>query len=130
MTEQIIVELQRLLQGRKEIKLAFLFGSQAKKRALSESDYDIAVWPEEGTSEEKINQLWLDLEKVVKRSVDLINLPQARPTIAWEALRGLPLVIRDNKFYIDNMLLISSEAEDFQDFVIDVWKAREGKNEL
>jgi len=50
---------------------------------------------------------------------------EARETIAWEALRGIPLKIKDKKFYYEYMLKISREAEDFADFVIDFYRWRE-----
>lgn len=130
MDNKTINSLQQLFKGKGWIKLAFLFGSQSKGRAGAESDFDIGIWPEGDNPqkyEKDINRLWLELERQLKKPVDLVTLPNAAPTIAWQALKGTPLSIKDERFYINKMLEVSSEAEDFQEFVMDVWKAREGK---
>ncbi|MFH1617115.1 MAG: nucleotidyltransferase domain-containing protein [Candidatus Margulisiibacteriota bacterium] len=117
--------LKQYFEKRKDIILAFLFGSQAKERARKESDFDIAIWPASGMSMDEINKVWSELEDLLRSSVDLIILNTARPTIAWAALRGKPLLIRDKKLFIKAMLRISDEAEDMQDFAIDLFRLRQ-----
>lgn len=127
MNEQLTSALQALFKEKKWIKLAFLFGSQAKKRGGAESDFDLAIWPAEETDEKNIDKLWLELEKTLKKPVDLVNLSSASPIVAWQAFKGIPLVIQDRRFYINKMLETSSEAEDINNFIIDVFRAREAK---
>ena len=116
--------LKQFFEKKDNIILAFLFGSRAKERAIKESDYDIAIWPKEEVSQEEINRLWQEIESLLHTDVDLILLPQARPTVAWSALRGRHLLIRDFKLYLNLLLNISREAEDIQDFLIDYWKLK------
>ncbi len=127
MDQQFTATLQSIFKEKKWVKLAFLFGSQSKGKNRSESDFDIAIWPEETAKDKDINNLWLELEETLKKSVDLVNLSSAAPLVAWEAFKGTPIDIKDQRFYINKMLEVSSEAEDFSRFVIDVWKAREAK---
>jgi len=121
----MVQKLREFFSKTNWVKLAFLFGSQASGRTVSESDFDIGIWPEEGTAEGNISKLSLELERLLKKPVDLVILPNAAPIVAGEAFRGIPLVIRDERFYISKMLEVSQEAEDFQDFVMDIWRARE-----
>lgn len=127
MEKEFTKELQSLFKSKNWVKLAFLFGSQSRGKPRLESDFDIAIWPEEKTEEKNIDKLWLELEKILKRSVDLLDLSSASPLVAWEAFKGIPLKIEDGRFYINKMLEVSSEAEDFNQFVTDIWKAREAK---
>ena len=119
--QPLINELVLFFEKREDLLLAFLFGSQAKNRAGKESDYDIAVWPKTQLSREAVDQLWQELESLLKTNVDLVLLPQARPTVAWSALRGKRLLIRDFKLYLNLFVNVSREAEDIQDFLIDYW---------
>lgn len=120
-----IDELKFLFEKEKDIVLAFLFGSFAKNREILESDVDIGIYLDKEWDLEKIHKLWNRIERIVERNVDLIILNEARPTIAWEALRGIPLKIKDRRFYIEYILKVSREAEDFADFVIDFYRWRE-----
>ncbi len=117
-------ELKKYFKGKKEISLAFLFGSQAKDRAREASDYDVAVWFKGKYDLKKIDKLWDEIRDIVKKEVDLIILNKARPTVAWSALRGKKLLLRDWALYVKLLLSVSAEAEDIQDFNIDLWKLR------
>lgn len=127
MDKQLTDSLKTLFKEKKWVELAFLFGSQSKGRSGAESDYDIAIWPAEKTDDKNLDKLWLELEKVVKKPVDLINLPAAPPIVAWEAFKGIPLLVKNQRFYLNKMLEISAEAEDMNNFIAEVWQAREGK---
>ena len=116
--------LEKYFISRTDVRLAFLFGSAARGRLSRESDVDIAVYFEGGYSLNSKNDLWRDLERLLDREVDLLVLNKDNPTLAWSAMRGVPLLIRDYTFYLDYMLQVSREAEDFQDFIIDLWKMR------
>lgn len=126
MKKQIILEkLKGYCEGREDIRLAFLFGSYAKGRAIKESDLDIALYLREGYAQKKIFDIWNDLEDILKLDVELIILNSASPTIAWSALRGISVSIKDYGFYLEFMLRVSREAEDFQEFLLDLWHWRE-----
>ncbi|MEK7377036.1 MAG: nucleotidyltransferase domain-containing protein [Candidatus Margulisiibacteriota bacterium] len=117
-------KLREYFGCKQEVIMAFLFGSSAKSRMTSQSDFDIAVWLREGYSIEEINSTWRDLESILKRNVDLIVLNQARPSIAWAAMRGKKILVRDFRFFINKMLEVSAEAEDFREFTLDFWRLR------
>jgi len=121
------VELEKLKEyfdGKKEISMAFLFGSAATGREISESDVDVAVWFEKEYSLKEVDELQGGIEDLLHKNVDLIVLNTARPTVAWAALRGKPLLIRNYKLYLSKMLDFSMEAEDFRGFLFDLWALR------
>ncbi len=62
---------------------------------------------------------------MVKKDVDLISLNTAPPLIAQAALRGKPIVIKDQALYLNFMLETSGESEDFSFFLQDLWQWRE-----
>ncbi|MGR3317193.1 MAG: type VII toxin-antitoxin system MntA family adenylyltransferase antitoxin [Candidatus Anammoxibacter sp.] len=110
------------------IAFAFLFGSQARRNSTKLSDVDIAVYfyPEKGAiveyeeeaPYEKEDDIWSDLEKILKREVEMLVLNRVSATVAATAIKGLPLAINDWGLYIDFMLIVSREAADFMDFII------------
>lgn len=116
--------LEKYFSSRMDVRLAFLFGSAARGRLSRSSDVDVAVYFEGQYSSEEMNSLWRDLEGLLDRDVDLLVLNKDNPTLAWSAMRGIPLLIRDYTFYLEYMLQISREAADFQDFIIDLWRAK------
>lgn len=119
---------------RQDIAFAFLFGSQARGTATAESDVDIAVYfyPEERHPVEyegevyypAEHELWAELEQTLNREIELLVLNRAPATIAASAIRGLPLAINDWGLYLDFMETVTSEAEDFMDFVINDFMER------
>lgn len=133
----MIMNLKRIkdyLFKRQEICMAFVFGSEASRSAGSESDLDIAVYfrPTRGeiewesqTQYPEEDRIWLDIEKLAGKDVDLLILNRAASTIADTVLReGKPLFIRDEKIYLDFLLRVSLEAEDYRDFVEDFYKMK------
>lgn len=123
--EEIISKLKTFFEGEESIKMAFLFGSAAKGRQTLESDVDVAVWFGQEYTLDDVDKLQGKIMDLLHRdNVDLIVLNQARPTIAWAAMRGKPLVIRDYRLYLRKMLDFSAEAEDFREFTFDLWRLR------
>jgi predicted nucleotidyltransferase len=129
MDQNTTKKLEKLLASKGWVRLAFLFGSEAKNRTRTDSDVDIAIWPKENYKMDDFNRLWHEIEKTTGKEVDLIRLNEAKPSVAWAAMRGKPLLIRDKKFFIHNMLSISDEAEFMQDFVLDLWNRRKKRRE-
>lgn len=107
---------------------AFLFGSQASGWATSLSDVDIAVYfypkrrrpieYEEPVYYEKEDEIWGDLERLLKKEVELLVLNRVSASVAASAIRGIPLVINDWGLYLDFMEVVTSEAIDFGDLLI------------
>lgn len=106
------------------VEMAFLFGSEASDRVHSGSDVDVAVYLEKGYEYQDVLRLWGELEDLTGRDIDLVVLDHAAPGVAWTAIRGIPLVIRDYRLYLNYMLDVSREAEDFQGFVRELWEMR------
>lgn len=122
--QEIIEKLRSFFEGEKGILMAFLFGSVASGREIPESDVDVAVWFGKEYNIHDVNKLQREIENLLHRNVDLIVLDQARPAIAWAAMRGKSLVIRDYRLYLVKLLDFSREAEDFQNFIFDLWNLR------
>ncbi|MGB9613323.1 MAG: type VII toxin-antitoxin system MntA family adenylyltransferase antitoxin [Candidatus Margulisiibacteriota bacterium] len=116
--------LKSYFEKKSEISMAFLFGSAAGERLIPESDADVAVWFAVDYTLDDVNRLQMEIEQLLHRNVDLIVLNSARPTIAWEAIRGKPLLIRSYRLYLRKLLEFSTEAEDFTNFILDLWSWR------
>ena len=129
-------ELKAYFQNRKDVAFALLYGSQAKGRANKLSDVDLAVYFYPKTRfpveyEEKVyyegeDEIWGYLERLLKKEVELLVLNRAASTIAASALRGQTLAINDWGLYLDFMLVVTREAEDFMELVINDFREREG----
>jgi predicted nucleotidyltransferase len=115
--------------------MAFLFGSHAKGTTHGDSDVDIAVyfkpegnnleWEEFDAKYDEEDEVWLALEKLLRRNVDFIVLNRARSWIASSAIHGRPIIIKDRGLYLDFMLRVTSEAEDYREMVEDYWKIKQ-----
>jgi uncharacterized protein YutE (UPF0331/DUF86 family)/predicted nucleotidyltransferase len=116
---------------RPDISMVFIFGSYAKGREISESDFDLAIYfkPKGKRIEWQENQfyagenrIWQDIEKNVEIDTDLVVLNRVRPIVAFEILKtGIPVIIKDRKLYLEFYLTVSREAEDFREFIKDYW---------
>jgi len=120
--EKIIEVLRRYFENRSDVLLAFLFGSVSKTHYGVLSDIDVAVYLKEGANEIKI---WCEIERLLKKEVDLLVLNRAIPTVAWEAIRGIPLTVKDRGLYLDLILELSREAVDLMERNIDMWRLKE-----
>lgn len=131
-------EMLELLKGyfnrRKDIAFAFLFGSAAKDKVRKEGDVDIAVyfWPEKDIEWEVFNKTYkgesrigLDLERLLKKEVDLVVLNRARAVLADEIVRkGKPIIIKDRGIFMDFLCIVSDEAEYVRDWLGIYYKER------
>ena len=127
--------LKEYFEKRDDILMAFLFGSHAREMAHRESDVDIAIYlrPEGNSLEceefdakyDAEDKIWLDIERLLMRNVDLIVLNRARSWIANSAIHGRPIIIKDRGLYLDFMLRVTSEAEDYREMVEDYWKIKQ-----
>lgn len=136
-TTELIEKLRNYFAKRDDVVMAFLFGSWAKGQEGIESDVDIGIyfkprgrdleWEKTDLQYDSEKHIWLDVERIVEREVDLLVLNRATPTIADSALRGIPIIIKDRNLYIDFLLRITSEAIDFRQWVEIYWKFKEQK---
>jgi len=135
MQNKNVEKLRAYFENRDEVLMAFLFGSWAKGQEGIESDMDIAVyfkpkvdiveWEETDSYYETEKQIWMEVERIVGREVDLLVLNRAVPGVADNALRGIPIIIKDRSCYMDFLLRITSEAIDFRQWVESYWRLKE-----
>jgi len=116
--------LSQYLERQPDVVMAFLFGSHARGQAHAQSDVDLAVYFDPLPDHRRLHEVWDELERISQRDVDLVVLNDARPSIADTALRGERLVVKDERLWLKLMLAVSAEAEDFRQFVIDLWELR------
>ena len=139
--EQKIQQLKEYFEKRDDIVMAFLFGSQAKERTHRHSDWDIAVyfkpeverveWEEYGREYPEEDHVWSDCMKILNTDdADLIVLNRAAANIADAAIHGMPLVIKDRKLWLDFMLIITREAEDYRRFVHEFYEIAQRSQSL
>lgn len=127
--------LKDYFEKREDVLMAFLFGSYARALSHRESDVDIAVyfspksdhleWEEFDIEYDTEDEIWLDVERLLKRNVDLVVLNRARSSIANSAINGIPIIIKDRGLYLDFMLRVTTEAEDFRETVEDYWQIKQ-----
>lgn len=123
----MIEDLKSYFSKRQDVAFAFLFGSQAEGWATSLSDVDIAVYfhprrrrpieYEEPVFYEKEGEIWGDLERLLKKEVELLVLNRVSANVAASAIRGIPLVINDWGLYLDFMLVVTRDAEDYREML-------------
>jgi len=131
---KMLEKLKNYFEERDDIAFAFLFGSAARGRVRSEGDVDIAIYfePEKELEWEAFNKKYegenriaLDLERLLKKEVDLVVLNRARAVVADEIMRkGTPLVIKDRGTFLDFLCIISDEAEYVREWLITSYKER------
>ena len=128
-------KLKHYFENRADIGFAFLYGSQAHGYATKLSDVDIAVYfypqerhPIEYESEneyETEDKIWSDLERFLKKEVELLVLNRAAAIVAASAIKGMPLAINNWGLYLDFMLVITNVAIDFSELIINDYKERQ-----
>jgi predicted nucleotidyltransferase len=125
----MIEGLKNYFSKRQDVAFAFLFGSQARGGDTKLSDVDVAVYfypkkrkpieYEEPVYYEKENEIWGDLERLLKKEVELLVLNRVSASVAASAIRGIPLVINDWGLYLDFMDTVTREAEDFREMLFE-----------
>jgi hypothetical protein len=55
---------------------------------------------------EGVEDIWADLERMLRQDVDLVVLNRVPATVAAAALQGKPLIVRDWGLYFDFMIII------------------------
>ena len=134
METTLIEKLKEYVSQRKDIAFAFLYGSQAKGSANKLSDVDIAVYfyplerhPIEFEKEvfyDAENEIWGDLQRILKEEVELLVLNRVSASVAASAIRGIPLSTKDWGLYLDFMEVITDVAQNFTELVISDYKER------
>lgn len=135
-----IKALKKYFTNSDDVSLAFLFGSQAKERAVAHSDWDIGVYfkPASGDLELEENKFYpeendilKDLEGILKNEVDLVVLNRVPSSLVFSVLaKGAPLAINDRRMYLDLLDKSSYEAIDFREFCEDFYKIKQRSRSL
>lgn len=130
--DTLLNPLKTYFEKRDDVAFAFLFGSAVKGRVRVEGDIDIAVYfrPEHGVEWEESGKRWeaeariaLDIERLLKKEVDLIVLNRARATLADEIIRkGMPIIIKDTGLLLDFLCIVSDEAEYVREWMFEYYK--------
>lgn len=135
-----IEKLKNFYNTRPEISMAFVFGSYAKERQISESDIDIAVyfkpkgreieWEEQKKYSNE-GEIWVETERILGVDTDLVVLNRAASSLAFEILRtGIPIIIKTRYLYLSFLLIVSDEAEYYKQIAQDWWAIRERSRSL
>ena len=86
---------------------------------------------EDDTEYEDENKVWGDVEKILGISTDLVVLNRAPATLADSIIReGEPIIIKNQKLYLDFLLRATSNATDFREFVKDFWEIKQRSQSL
>lgn len=104
-----------------EIPFAHIFGSSADGIVTQGSDIDIAIWYN-GSDPFIKNKVLETIESVVKNiPVDIVNICNANPLLAHEALAGKVLFVRDEQRE-NYALFYSKTAAEYEDKIYWVQK--------
>lgn len=97
MRERDLERVREALSQREEILFAYLFGSAAERRDSELSDVDIAVYLDPSLPRAKMLEVLAEIasELEPRLKVDLVLLNTASPSLAFEAIKGRPIVVRD-----------------------------------
>ena len=139
-SDEKIALLKDYFAKKQDIVMAFVFGSYAKSREMSESDLDIAIyfqptnsmleW-EETKQYENEDKIWSEIERMAGIKTDLVVLNRAPATMAAAIIsEGVPIVIKDYALYLRFLLTVSSAAEYFREFTIDFWNIKQRSRSL
>ncbi len=90
-------EIIRSLYSFEEVLFVFLFGSVARGSTSKLSDIDIGVYLDPSLSREEMFDVLVDISSRLRPNVkgDLVLLNTAPPGLAFEIIKGKPLVVRD-----------------------------------
>ncbi len=89
-------ELLDLLDQRLGVDCLWVYGSEASGRARPDSDLDVGVLARERLSAAKLADLRADAEALLGRTVDLVDLDQVSPILAYQVLKHGRLVTDRN----------------------------------
>ena len=70
------------------LNLLYLFGSQAKGAARTDSDFDIGYLPTDKFQNQDEQELVADLNKIFHRQIDICNLKTASPLLKMQIVKN------------------------------------------
>ena len=105
-SSQIVKSLKIFFNMKRDILLAFLFGSFASKRIRRSSDVDIGILFKTVPDMDAINDVAEELSSILRREIDLVILNQASPVLKMQILKN-------------GILLYASKRKRFYQFFTD-----------
>ena len=105
-SSQIVKSLKIFFNMKRDILLAFLFGSFASKRIRRSSDVDIGILFKTVPDMDAINGVAEELSLILRREIDLVILNQASPVLKMQILKN-------------GILLYASKRKRFYQFFTD-----------
>jgi predicted nucleotidyltransferase len=122
---QNIINISRnYFEQNEKVVMAFLFGSYASGNFCKESDIDIGVLLKNEDENAEI-EIQNRIEKLIGHEVDTVFMSRSPATLSWSIIRkGIPIIIKDRNVFLNFMLDVSTEAQDFLEFNLDTWRKK------
>ena len=114
--------VKKVVKEFSEIKLIYLFGSQAEKKITKLSDYDFAIYLDEKTSAEKEKEIVLQLNAKLSlilksNNIDIIVLNKSlSPVLKYMVLKEGKIIYQKEPYRLIVEPAIYNEYFDFQVF--------------
>jgi len=121
--EKYFSQLNNLFSQHEEIKLVYLFGSQAKNKISPLSDYDFAVYFDQDIDINNMKELVLSLiteiSSIIKsEKIDLVVLNQpVSPLLKFNILKEGKLIFQQSPYRLIVEPAIYNEYFDFKTFI-------------
>lgn len=140
MDKKKVSQIKEYFLKRKDIVLAFIFGSKVKGEESKISDWDIGVYfkPEKKLEIEETKNypqaasVWADLADILKTdNIDLVVLNRAPLNIVASILReGRPLVVKDEDLFLKILIISLKISSDYREFVDRYYEIYQKANSL
>ena len=99
--EKIKEDIKSVFIGKYDIECIVIFGIYVRESQTPQSDIDIAIKIKGGITKKELNDISKQLEEILKKEVDLIDLDNANSILKYEILySGMPIYIK-NEYYYD-----------------------------
>jgi len=117
--EEILRRLKEFFEREERIKLAYIFGGFTRRNVVR--DIDVAVYAVPAFSFSELVKLNMNVEQMLRISVDVIQLPDIDPAFRLKVLKGgIPLKMKNDTHYT----LISQAFSELQDLKISMLVSR------
>lgn len=111
--EDIVEKLKEYFNSKRNVTIAILFGSILRRNIVR--DIDIAVHINGEADLNKIINMSIELEELLKIPVDIIPLKQIPPPIRIRILlKGKPIIIKNKATYTEILKTTISEIQDLK----------------
>lgn len=122
-TQKIILGIRAFLSHRREVLLAFVFGSFLEERLTEESDVDVAILFKDNPDFSLLTEIMDGISKITRLQTDIVVLNNASPIIKMQVLKRGQVIkkINDsvyNEFFLrtvkeyDDLKMVRKEQEE------------------